>query len=133
MTQNEKYRALCFEVVLTLDKLVAAFQHFSHGSLTMTARMENKLLDAIRSDSDEFEDLNLVIKRTASAMQDIYYDFTGDISTLKAIKKKTEELGSILHIGRSHPAAAFRRVEMIKAAYDEQALRKKKKTEVSAE
>lgn len=130
MTQNEKYQALCFEVVLTLDKLVAAFRYFMHGSLTK--RDEEKLLDALRSNSDEFEDLNLVIKRTASVMQDIYYDLTGDTSTLKSIKKKIEELGSILHIGRSHPAAAFRRVEVIKAAYDEQALRKKK-TEVSAE
>jgi hypothetical protein len=131
MIQNEKYQTLCFEVVLTLDKLVAAFRHFMHGSLTK--RDEEKLLDALRSNSDEFEDLKLVIKRTASVMQDIYYDLTGDTSTLQSIKKKIEELGSILHIGRSHPEAAFRRVEMIKGAYDEQALRKKKKTEVETE
>jgi hypothetical protein len=127
MTQHEKYQALCFEAVITLDKLVAAFRHFMHGSLTK--RAEDNLLDALRSNSDEFEDLTLVIKRTASVMQDIYYDLTGDTSTLQSIKKKVEELNSILHIGRSHPDGAFRRIEMIKTAFDEQALRTKNKTE----
>ena len=129
MTQNEKYQSLCFEVVLALDELVAAFRHFMHGSLTK--RAEDKLLDALKSNSDEFEDLSLITKRTAAVMQDIYYDLTGDISTLKSIKKKVEELGSILHIGRSHPEAAFRRVQMIKATFNERALRKNNKAEAT--
>ena len=131
MTQNEKYQSLCFEVVLALDNLVAAFRHFMHGSLTK--RAEENLLDALRSNSDEFEDLNLITKRTAAVMQDIYYDLTGDISTLKSIKKKVEELGSILHIGRSHPEAALRRVQMIKATFSERALRNKNKVEATYE
>ena len=118
---------LNFEIVLTLDELVAAFRHFMHGSLTK--KNEEKLLDALRSNSDDFEDLGLIIRRTASIMQEIYYDLTGDTSTLQSIKKKVEELNSILHIGRSHPDGAFRRIEMIKTAFDEQALRKKKKAE----
>lgn len=131
MTQNEKYQSLCFEVVLALDNLVAAFRHFMHGSLTK--RAEDKLLDALRSNSDEFEDLSLITKRTAAVMQDIYYDLTGDISTLKSIKKKVEELGSILHIGRSHPEAALRRVKAIKASFNERTLRKKNKAEATYE
>ena len=119
---------LNFEIVLTLDELVAAFRHFMHGSLTK--KNEEKLLDALRSNSDDFEDLGLIIKRTASIMQEIYYDLTGDTSTLKSIKKKVEELSSILHISRSHPANALRRVATIRASYNEQALRKKKKAEV---
>ena len=118
---------LNFEIVLTLDELVAAFRHFMHGSLTK--KNEEKLLDALRSNSDDFEDLGLIIKRTASIMQDIYYDLTGDTSTLQSIKKKVEELSSILHISRSHPANALRRVATIRASYNEQALRKKKKAE----
>jgi len=118
---------LNFEIVLTLDELVAAFRHFMHGSLTK--KNEEKLLDALRSNSDDFEDLGLIIKRTASIMQEIYYDLTGDISTLKSIKRKVEELSSILHISRSHPANALRRVATIRASYNEQALRKKKKAE----
>lgn len=124
---TQKYQSLCFEVVVALDELVAAFRHFMHGSLTK--RAEDKLLDALKSNSDEFEDLSLITKRTAAVMQDIYYDLTGDISTLKSIKKKVEELGSILHIGRSHPEAALRRVQMIKATFSERALRKKNRTE----
>lgn len=124
---TQKYQSLCFEVVVALDELVAAFRHFMHGSLTK--RAEDKLLDALKSNSDEFEDLNLITKRTAAVMQDIYYDLTGDISILKSIKKKVEELGSILHIGRSHPEAALRRVQMIKATFSERALRKKNRTE----
>ena len=124
---TQKYQSLCFEVVVALDELVAAFRHFMHGSLTK--RAEDKLLDALKSTSDEFEDLSLITKRTAAVMQDIYYDLTGDISTLKSIKKKVEELGSILHIGRSHPEAALRRVQMIKATFSERALRKKNRTE----
>jgi len=118
---------LNFEIVFTLDELVAAFRHFMHGSLTK--KNEEKLLDALRSNSDDFEDLGLIIKRTASIMQDIYYDLTGDTSTLQSIKKKVEELSSILHISRSHPANALRRVATIRASYNEQALRKKKKAE----
>jgi hypothetical protein len=118
---------LNFEIVLALDELVAAFRHFMHGSLTK--KNEEKLLDALRSNSDDFEDLGLIIRRTASIMQEIYYDLTGDTSTLQSIKKKVEELNSILHISRSHPANALRRVATIRASYNEQALRKKKKAE----
>jgi hypothetical protein len=127
-TNMREDKNLNFEIVLTLDELVAAFRHFMHGSLTK--KNEEKLLDALRSNSDDFEDLGLIIKRTASIMQEIYYDLTGDTSTLKSIKKKVEELSSILHISRSHPANALRRVATIRASYNEQALRKKKKAEV---
>lgn len=125
MTKAEQYKSLCFETLLTIDELTKSFRHFLPG--LMNERNDNRFADALRSNSEDFEDLPTIIKRVSSVMQDICFDFTGDVSTLSSIRKKVDELNSILHIGRSYPDSAMRRLKVIKSSFNVEALRKKNK------
>jgi hypothetical protein len=50
-------------------------------------------------------------------MYDIYDDFSGDKTRFSDIRRKTLELGSILHIARSYPANALKRTKVIATLY----------------
>lgn len=124
MTQPD-YQAVCFEAVMALDNLTKAFKYFLSNAVS--ERNQNRLSDAAKSEKDNFEDLPDIIKRVSNAMREIIYDQTGDTTNLSSVRKKVDELGSIMHIGRSYPTDAVRRAKTIATAFSETTLKKKKK------
>lgn len=113
---EQNYQTVCFEAVIALDNLSRAFMWLSPNALH--EKKHERLMIAMQSEKDNFEDLPDVIKRVSGVMRDIYYDMTGDTSKLSDVRKKVDELGSILHIGRSYPRDAARRAKNISMKYD---------------
>jgi len=78
---------------------------------------ENLLLGAAKSNKDDFSDLPEIIKRVSKTMLDIYYNIDGDVEVYIKIKKKVDELGSVLVIGRAHTDNAVARAKKIGATF----------------
>jgi len=108
---------VCFEATIVLDNLIQAFFCFALSGISENDH--KRLLEAAHSQEENFADLPMVIKRVSFVMKDIYYDMTGDTTKLADIRRKVDELGSILHIGRSYPQDALRRAKKIKSLYVE--------------
>lgn len=108
------YQSAVFETVLALDSLINAFIKFlpSYGD-----KYADRILEAARSNSDEWEDLPNVLWRVAIVMNNITYEFSGDVTNLVSVRKKVEELKSILHIARSYPDNAVKRAKKIAIFY----------------
>jgi hypothetical protein len=112
------YQSVCFEVVLALDALIEAFVHFLPNRYKDYEKLKyDQLFLAASSNTENFEDIFDVVRNVSSAMKNIYYDLTGEITTFSEIYRKTMELGSILHIGRSYPNDALKRAKKIATIY----------------
>lgn len=78
---------------------------------------ENLLLGATRSNTDDFSDLPEIVKRVSKTMEDVYYNMDGDVDEYIRIRKKVDELGSVLKIGRAHTDSAIERAKKIGATF----------------
>lgn len=114
-----------FETVLAADALAKAYLSFLPSTKPKKSKepdvifeaRKKMILDALKSNKEDFSDAKTIISKMVSAMDRITYDVTSDPTDLVSIQKKVKELDSILHIGRSYPDNAVKRARNIKKTW----------------
>ena len=81
------------------------------------AERKAMILDAIKSNKEDFSDAKIIVSKLSSVMDYITYYMTTDTTDFVTVHKKVKELNSILHIGRSYPNDAIKRAKKIREAW----------------
>lgn len=102
-------------VIVALDAIVGLAPLYVYHRRNEASDL---LAAAAASKDDEFGDSTLIVKKVAAVLGDIAWDWHCDIENINFLKRRTQELGSILHIGRSYPDAAIRRASRMKREID---------------
>lgn len=81
--------------------------------LTQTDRNIEYLLNCSTIDDVEYSDIKQALYYTVDAMKRFEYEHNGDITNMKRIRYKVEEINSIIRISSSHPASALKRLTLV--------------------
>jgi hypothetical protein len=106
--RDDLRRELNLEVVMALDAIVGVVPYESKQTYA------EELIAAAQSHTDDFSDASQIVKRVSRVIKSIWHDRVCDVMAVKAINQKTDELGSILHIGHAYPEKALVRAKKIR-------------------
>jgi anion-transporting ArsA/GET3 family ATPase len=115
---------VCLEAIFTLNALVEEYlNEFNMRPkpkdvgipLTKAEKAAEAMLNASSADDLTNATVTTAIRRTVGVMRDIEQDLIShDLSKYIERRKKVEQLGSIMHIGRAYPESAVKRLKLLK-------------------
>lgn len=94
---------------IALDKITSDFLDFINPA--SRAYLGERVMQASAIDGDEYSDITAAVDRTLSLMKHIEENGTGDVSGHRLRQKRMAEIKSIMHIARSHPQSAIKRLK----------------------
>jgi hypothetical protein len=115
---------VCLEAIFTLNALVEEYlNEFNMRPKpkdvgipqTKAEKAAEAMLNASSADDLTNATVTTAIRRTVGVMRDIEQDLIShDLSKYIERRKKVEQLGSIMHIGRAYPESAVKRLKLLK-------------------
>lgn len=95
---------------IAIDKIVREYLDFV---ATRRQFLEERLLKASYLEDESYEAVSEAVERTLSVMRHVEEMGTGDSSGHRLRQKRIAEVKSIMHVARSHPESAIKRLQSL--------------------
>ena len=94
---------------IALDKITRDFMDFINPA--SREYLYDRIMKASTIDGDEYRDIVQAADRMLAIMKHIEENGTGDVAGHRLRQKRMAEIKSIMHIARSYPSAAIKRLK----------------------
>jgi hypothetical protein len=96
------------QAAIVIDQITREYLDFIATKRQFVAE---RLINASAIDDDTYEAISSAVDRTLSIMRHVEEMGTGDSTGHKVRQKRLAEVKSIMHIARSHPQSALKRLD----------------------
>ena len=103
-------KEIFMQAAIAIDKITREYLDFV---VTKRNYVSDRIMRASHINGETFTAINDAVDRTLHVMRDIEEMGTGDSSGHRVRQKRLAEIKSILHVARSHPGSAIKRLKVL--------------------